>query len=139
LRVARAGRLLRVIIVAVRIIAIGGLSARDGRRGIRQHAAKFALGLAGFTWITSAVLFTMVEDVRRHGPVESFFAALWWSLGRVTTAGSDIDPATAAGKIVAGFTTVIGVAAFAIVTAKIADFLLRSDKETESDVGQESR
>lgn len=139
LRVARAGRLVRVIIVAVRIIAIGGLSARDGRTVIRQHAAKFALGLAGFTWITSAVLFTMVEDVGRNGRVESFFDALWWSLGRVTTAGSEIDPTTTAGKIVAGFTTVIGVTAFAIVTAKIAEFLVRSDLEAEREVGQESQ
>lgn len=132
LRVLRAGRALRVAIVLLRLVAVGGAAAREGRTVLRRHAAGFALGLAGFTWLTSAVLFTMVEDVGPHGRVSSFFDALWWSLTTITTVGyGDLFPITAAGRIVGGFTMVVGISTFAIVTAKFAEFLVRSDIEDE--------
>jgi len=55
----------------------------------------------------------------------------------MTTVGySDVYPVTAAGRIVGGFTMVVGISMFAIVTANIAEFLVRYDvkAETESDV-----
>ena len=101
---------------------------------LRRHAAAFALGLSGFTWITSAVLFTIVEDVGPHGRISSFFDALWWSLATITTVGyGDVFPITAAGRIVGGFTMVVGISTFAIITAKVAEFLVRGDIEKESD------
>ena len=63
LRILRAGRAWRGIIVLARVFAIGGAAAKDGRTILRRHAAGFALGVAGFTWLTSAVAFTMTEDV----------------------------------------------------------------------------
>lgn len=132
LRVLRAGRALRVAIVFLRLVAVGGAAAKEGRGVLRRHAAGFAIGLAGFTWLTSAVLFTMVEDVGPHGRVHSFFDALWWSLGTITTAGyGDVVPVTAEGRIIGGFTMLVGISTFAIVTAKVAEFLVRSDREDE--------
>jgi voltage-gated potassium channel len=142
LRVLRGARLLRVLIVVVRIVAIGGIATREGRLVLRRHAAGFALGLAGFTWIMSAVLFTLAEDVGRNGRVESFFDALWWSLSTITTVGyGDLYPVTSAGRIVGGFTMVVGISTFAIVTAKVAEFLVRSDIEeaTGEDLGSSWR
>ncbi|HEX5588597.1 MAG TPA: potassium channel family protein [Acidimicrobiia bacterium] len=132
LRVLRAGRVLRFIVVVLRVVAIGGVSAREGRTVLRRHAAAFGLGLAGFTWILSAVLFTMVEDVGQGERVHSFFDALWWSLTTITTVGyGDVFPVTAAGRIIGGFTMVVGISTFALVTAKFAEFLVRSDREDE--------
>jgi voltage-gated potassium channel len=127
-RVLRAGRVLRLLVMGLRVVAVGGIAAREGRQVLRRHAAAFALGLAGFTWITSAVLFTIVEDVGRHGRIDSFFDALWWSLATITTVGyGDVFPITAEGRIVGGFTMIVGIATFAILTAKIAEFLVRAD------------
>jgi voltage-gated potassium channel len=137
LRVLRAGRVFRIAVVFLRLFAVGGAAAREGRGVLRRHAAAFALGLAGFTWITSAVLFTIAEDVGPHLRVHSFFDALWWSLGTITTAGnSDIDPITPAGRIAGGFTMIVGISSFAIITAKIAEFLVRSDKEEKRETAQ---
>ena len=68
---ASAGRAFRVAIVGLRLVTVRGPAARgeggccdDTPQGLRS-------GLAGFTWITSAVLFTMVEDVGPHGRVSS--------------------------------------------------------------------
>ncbi|HEY3671874.1 MAG TPA: ion channel [Acidimicrobiia bacterium] len=127
-RVFRAGRALRIVVMGMRVFAVGSIAAREGRQVLRRHAAAFALGLAGFTWITSAVLFTIAEDVGRHGRIDSFFDALWWSLTTITTVGyGDLSPVTAEGRIVGGFTMVVGITTFAILTAKLAEFLVRGD------------
>ena len=129
LRTLRAARLLRVVAIAIRAAAIGGSASRDGRRMLREHAASFALGMAGLTWLTSAAAFTVAEDVGVSGRIHSFFDALWWSLSTITTVGyGDIYPVTTAGRIIGGFTMIVGISTFALVTAKIAQFLVRSEE-----------
>jgi len=133
LRVLRAGRLWRFVAVAGRVIAVGGAVAAEGKQTLRRHAAGLALGTAGFTWLTSAVGFTLAEDVGAHGRLHSFFDALWWSSATITTVGyGDVYPVTAAGRIIGVFTMVVGIATFAIVTAKVAEFLVRTRAEDEA-------
>ena len=130
LRVLRAARVWRAVAVVTRLIAIGGAAAREGRTILRDHAASFALGVAGFTWITSAVAFTLAEDVGADGRLHSFFDALWWSSATITTVGyGDVYPVTAVGRIVGVITMVVGISTFAVVTAKVAQFLVRADTE----------
>ena len=127
LRALRGTRVLRGLVTLVRLFAIGGTAARQGRSVLRRHAAAFALGLAGFTWITSAVAFTLAEDVGDGHRLNSFFDALWWSTATITTVGyGDVYPITTAGRLVGGFTMVVGISTFAVVTAKVAEFLVRS-------------
>jgi voltage-gated potassium channel len=86
--------------------------------------------MAGLTWISSASAFTLVEDVRANGRIHSFFDALWWSSATITTVGyGDIAPITAPGRMVGVFTMVVGISTFATVTAKIAEFLVRSPRD----------
>lgn len=127
LRVLRAGRVWRSIAVVARLVAIGGATARDGRALLRRHAAGFALGVAGMTWLSSAVGFTLAEDVGRNGRLHSFFDGLWWSSTTITTVGyGDVFPVTAAGRLIGMVTMVVGISTFAVVTAKVAEFLVRS-------------
>jgi voltage-gated potassium channel len=117
---------LRAVVVVVRMTLIGGSANRSGREVLRRHAAGFALSLAAFTWLTSAVAFTLVEDVGRTGRVESFFDALWWSTSTITTVGyGDIYPVTHIGRLIAAITMLVGISSFAVVTAKVAEFLVR--------------
>jgi voltage-gated potassium channel len=130
LRALRAGRGIRVIAVVFRLIAIGGASTRQGRALVRKHAARFALGFAGLTWITAAVGFTLAEDVGEHGRVDSFADAAWWSAATMTTLGAgDIGPETAVGRMIAIVAVLVGVTAGAIITAKVAEFLVRTGRE----------
>jgi voltage-gated potassium channel len=134
LRILRAGRVWRAVSVVGRVVAVGGLASREGRTILRRHAASFALGLAGFTWITSAVGFTITEDVGDGRRVESFFDALWWASTTITTVGyGDIFPITTAGRLVGMVTMVVGIATFAIVTAKVGEFLVTSAREDASE------
>jgi voltage-gated potassium channel len=124
----RGARALRVVSSLTRIIGISMASRSQGREILKKRATSFAFGLAGFTLITSAVGFTLAEDVGKDGRVHSFFDALWWSGATITTVGyGDIYPITAAGRIIAIFTMLVGISTLAVVTARIAQFLIKND------------
>ena len=125
----RGARALRVISSLTRIIGISMASRSQGREILKKRATSFAFGLAGFTLITSAVGFTLAEDVGKDGRIQSCFDALWWSGATITTVGyGDIYPITAAGRIIAIFTMLVGISTLAVVTARIAQFLIKSDE-----------
>lgn len=125
----RGARALRVVSSFTRIIGISMASRSQGREILKKRATSFAFGLAGFTLITSAVGFTLAEDVGKDGRVHSFFDALWWSGATITTVGyGDIYPITAAGRIIAIFTMLVGISTLAVVTARIAQFLIKNDE-----------
>jgi voltage-gated potassium channel len=130
LRALRAGRLWRFVAVIARVAGASGVAARDGRALLLRHAASLALGVAGLTWLTAAVTFTLVEDVGVNGRLHSFFDGLWWASTTITTVGyGDVFPVTAAGRLVGVFTMGVGISSFAVVTAKVAEFLVRTSVE----------
>ena len=123
----RAARGFRIVLTLTRVLGIGAsASHNDGRRLLREKAATLAFGLAGFTCVTSAVAFTVVEDVGQGRRIDSFLDALWWSASTITTVGyGDIYPITAVGRLIAIFTMLVGISTLAVVTARIAKFLIR--------------
>ena len=123
----RAARGFRIVLTLTRVLGIGAsASQNDGRRLLREKAATLAFGLAGFTCVTSAVAFTVVEDVGQGRRIDSFLDALWWSASTITTVGyGDIYPITAVGRLIAIFTMLVGISTLAVVTARIAKFLIR--------------
>ena len=133
LGVLRGVRAIRVLSAVARVGGIVIASRSEGRKIFKNHAASLAFGLSSFTLITSAVAFTLAEDVGASGRVNSFFDALWWSAATITTVGyGDIYPVTTTGRIIAVFTMVVGISTLAVVTARIAQFLLSPDKTKEN-------
>jgi voltage-gated potassium channel len=123
--ILRGVRALRVAGTLVRVIGIGTASREQGRKFFKEKAASVAFGIAGLTLISSAVGFTMAEDVGEGRRIHSFFDALWWSASTITTVGyGDVYPVTAAGRVIAVFTMVVGISTLAVVTARIAQFLI---------------
>jgi voltage-gated potassium channel len=139
IRALRALRLLRPVVVLARLLIIGGLASRQARSFLRARTGRFAIGLAAFTWLTSAAAFTIAEDVGENGRLESFFDALWWSTATITTVGyGDVYPHTGIGRVIGGFTMLIGISSFAMVTARLAEVLVRPlpDDTDEDDAGE---
>jgi voltage-gated potassium channel len=129
LGVFRGVRALRVIGLVARVIGIGTASKERGRRLFKDNAIKFVIGLSAFTLLTSAAAFTIVEDVGEGRKIDSFFDSLWWSASIISRAGTDIHPATDLGRLIAVFTGLIGVTHVAVVTGRLAQFLLSPDKK----------
>ena len=136
LGILRGARVLRVVGTISRVIGIGAASREQGRKFFKEKAASVAFGLSGFTLITSAVAFTIAEDVGDGRRVHSFFDSLWWSASTITTVGyGDIYPITAAGRTIAVFTMLIGVSTLSVVTARIAQFLISgNEKQAMKDI-----
>lgn len=125
----RIFRALKPIIFLIRIVSIGSAEAHELRRTIRTKAMSTALGVAGLVWITSAVAFTIVEEVGTGRRVDSFGDALWWSATTISTVGyGDVYPVTLIGRIIAVFTMIVGVSTFGVLTASIARLLIKNDK-----------
>ena len=130
LGVLRGVRALRVAGTLIRVIGIGAATKEQGRKFFKEKAASVAFGIAGLTLISSAVGFTMAEDVGDGRRIHSFFDALWWSAATITTVGyGDIYPVTAVGRIIAIFTMIVGISTLAVVTARIAQFLISNDEK----------
>lgn len=128
----RAARGFRVFVAIARLFGIGGSARRESIRLLRTRAFSVAIGISGFTVVTSAVAFTLAEDVGVGRRVDSFFDALWWAAATVTTVGyGDIYPVTAIGRLVAVMAMIIGISSLAIVTARIAQFLIQSSSGAE--------
>jgi voltage-gated potassium channel len=128
LGVLRVVRGLKPLIFFVRIASIGSAEAHELRRTLKTRAMSTALSVAGLVWITSAVAFTLVEDVGAGRRVNSFGDALWWSASTISTVGyGDVYPITLGGRIIAVFTMVVGVSTFGVITASIAKRLIRED------------
>lgn len=126
----RALRGLRVLAVLLRVLGLGGSARHEARRLLQHRATSLALGTSAFTVITSAVAFTLVEDVGKGRRIESFFDALWWAISTVTTVGyGDIFPVTGIGRTIAAVTMLVGISSLALVTARIAQFLIRSQPD----------
>ncbi len=129
----RSLRALRLFVAIGRLVAIGSAAGKETRRIFARRAASLAIGVAGFTWITSAVGFTLAEDVGVNGRVKSFGDALWWSASTISTVGyGDIYPVSAAGRTLAVFTMMIGVSVFGVLTARIAQFLIQNNSKTQT-------
>jgi len=119
----------RAFASVVRVLAIGGTGAREGRRLVRRRAFTFASGIAGLTWLTAAAAFTLAEDVGKEGRVDSFRDALWWSAATITTVGyGDITPVTLGGRLAGLVAMVVGISTFAVITARVAAFLVTPEE-----------
>ena len=119
-----------MISTLARVLGIGSASRIEGKKFFRDKAASISFGIAGLTLVTSAVAFTIAEDVGDGRRINSFFDALWWAAATITTVGyGDIYPVTPAGRVIAVFTMIVGISTLATVTARIAQFLIKSDAE----------
>jgi len=132
LRIVRSARSLRLLRLA-RLGAALGVVEKEGRRLLLRHKLHYALFFTLVVVVGSAGLVLAVEE-SGDGAIDSFGDALWWAVSTVTTVGyGDTVPVTPAGRGIASFLMVAGIALFGVLTANIAAFFVERHEEEQDD------
>lgn len=132
LRVMRSARALRVLRLA-RLVGFLGKASQQTRRLLVRHRLHYVLLVTMAVIFGAAALVLAVEE-GGEGSIDSFADALWWAITTVTTVGyGDTFPVTPAGRGIAVFLMVGGIAFFGVLTANVAAFFLERNEEQESD------
>jgi voltage-gated potassium channel len=115
LRIARLARVLRVLKLARYSQGIG-LIGRVIRR--KREELLVALGFFLMLLVMASALMYFAEHDAQPKAFSSIPAAMWWAVVTMTTLGyGDVYPITVAGRILAGITALLGIAAFALPTS----------------------
>lgn len=123
LRVVRSARALRLLRLG-RLVGVLGEVTQQGRRVMSRHGLNYVLLISGVVILGAAALTLAVEE-RGEGSIDSFGDALWWAITTVTTVGyGDMFPVTPAGRGIAAFLMLAGIALFGVLTANIAAFFV---------------
>jgi len=127
LRLVRSARALRLLRLT-RIVAFLG-EFEQGARRLKRHGLHYALAVGIVIVIGAAALVFAVEE-GGEGTIDSFGDALWWAITTVTTVGyGDTFPVTPAGRGIAAFLMITGIALFGVLTANIAAFFIEGREE----------
>ena len=121
LRIVKSARALRLLRLA-RLGSVLSVVSQDAKRLMVRHHLHYALLVVLGVICGAASLAFIVED-GGGGPIDSFGDALWWAVTTVTTVGyGDTFPVTPAGRGVAAFLMVTGIALFGMLTANLTTF-----------------
>jgi voltage-gated potassium channel len=117
LRVARFFRLLR-------LLRVGQLA----REVFSLHGIRWGAVVAALTVLCGGALMVDVE----RGQQLRIDDGLWWAVATMTTVGSpDVQPHTAAGRLVAVGVMLVGILFIALVTGAVAERFIRRDVTSE--------
>jgi voltage-gated potassium channel len=91
--------------------------AREQRRGLRPRDAAVLIGTA---WGLAIVIWGVVETLVDPSTFPTVWLGMWWALQTVTTVGyGDVVPVTTAGRIIASFLLLGGLAFLTVIIAMI--------------------
>ncbi len=116
-RPLRVLRVLRLVPFVARVLV--GL-----RRIMGPYRGAYVVIVALLAVLVSAALMTAFER-DAGGSIADFGDALWWAAATITTVGyGDVSPVTPAGRAVAVFLMVVGIALFGLLTAGVAAYFI---------------
>jgi voltage-gated potassium channel len=130
LRIVRSARALQVLRLG-RLVGALGTVVKDGRNLLFRHNLHYAVLITFVVILGSAAAVLAVEE-GAGGSIDSLGDALWWAVTTVTTVGyGDQFPVTPAGRGIAAFLMLSGIALFGVLTANIAAFFVEQDQEDD--------
>lgn len=132
LRLVRSTRALRTLRL-LRLAAILTEINQEARRLAARHKLHYSVLITGIVVLAAAGA-TFLAEEQGDGPIDSFGDALWWAITTVTTVGyGDTYPVTPAGRGIAAFLMMAGIAFFGVLTANIAAFFIDQAPSTNID------
>jgi voltage-gated potassium channel len=116
--------------------AIRWLDRKERGRGLRPRDAAYLIIAA---WLIAVVIFGILEHLIDDQTYPTVWLGMWWALQTVTTVGyGDVVPQNSAGRAIASFLLLGGLALLSVVTATITSgFVARAQREIRSDTEAE--
>lgn len=130
LRVVRSAKALRILRLG-RLVGALGAVVKDGRTLLFKHNLHYAV-LITFAVVLGAATAMLAVEEAAGGSIDSLGDALWWVVTTITTVGyGDMFPVTPAGRGIAAFLMLAGIALFGVLTANVAAFFVEQDQEDD--------
>lgn len=104
--------------------------------GRARQTTGFAVGSLTVVWMLFSSTAILIAETGSGGPISTPGEALWWTVVTMTTTGyGDLVPVTDLGKVVAGFTMLMGLLLIGTFTALVASSLVANDtKERQQEL-----
>jgi voltage-gated potassium channel len=116
-----------------RLIAWG--KRREQRTGLRPRQAAMLIIIA---WLLAIVAFGVAEHLVEPKPFPTVWLGMWWALQTVTTVGyGDVVPVGTAGRIIATFLLLGGLAFLTVIIAMITGGFVARYQRQASSAGQD--
>ncbi|MDP1809322.1 MAG: potassium channel family protein [Actinomycetota bacterium] len=131
LRIVRSARMLRLIRLA-RLGAFFSEALHELTLMLRRHHLHYALAVTLILILVAGGLVVEFEKAVPEGQrtISTMADGLWWAISTITTVGyGDAFPRSPAGRGVAVFLMISGIAFFSLLTANIAAFLITEDQK----------
>jgi voltage-gated potassium channel Kch len=106
-------------------------SGREQRKGLRARDAAILIIIV---WFLAIAVFGIVEHLVEPKVFPTVWLGMWWALVTVTTVGyGDVVPVSTAGRIIASFLLLGGLAFLTVIIAMITGgFVARYQRETSA-------
>ncbi len=125
-RVFRALRALRALrtLRFVRVLTATNRGTRSLSRMLRGHQFGRVVGLTVAVVAVGAAALVYFEEVGPRAKLSEYGDAVWWATTLVTTIGSDFQPETIEGRIVATLLVVWGLGVLGYITGSVASYFV---------------
>ena len=107
------------------------ISGREQRKGLRPRDAAILIVIV---WVLAMVIFGVAEHLVEPDTFPTVWLGMWWSLVTVTTVGyGDFVPVGTAGRIIASFLLLGGLAFLTVIIAMITSgFVERRQRQSNA-------
>jgi voltage-gated potassium channel len=110
-------------------------SGREQRKGLRPRDAAI---LIVSVWFLAIVVFGVAEHLVEPKPFPTVWLGMWWALETVTTVGyGDVVPVGTAGRIIASFLLLGGLAFLTVIIAMITGGFVSRYQRQASAAGED--
>ena len=106
----------------------------DRKLSSRALRPRYAARVIATIWVSTVVLFGVVERIVDPDTFDTVWLAFWWAIQTITTVGyGDVVPGSAAGKAIAAILMLGGLSLLSIITATITSaFVARRQAELQA-------
>jgi len=106
----------------------------DRKLSSRALRPRYAARVIATIWVSTVVLFGVVERIVDPDTFDTVWLAFWWAIQTITTVGyGDVVPGSSAGKAIAAILMLGGLSLLSIITATITSaFVARRQAELQA-------